>query len=267
MTVPDKPLQAVDALIFTRETIRNIASKHGLHATFAPCLYADICEHILQTASVQPSLTLGLIFSCIGGSASHLHISLKSTKASHNQPSSSPIPLNTLYTSFLQGLLTHLPSTALFTLPTPFSYARVVDGVWSGGTYVAWGRDNRETPVRLCGRGADDPNLNFEVKSLDGTANPYLAVAALLGAGMDGVKQGMRLVVGMCQVAPSEMTAEERQRKGADVRMPLSVEEARSTLRGNEVIRKVMGEELVEKYLAVNAVCLACFGFSSERRN
>jgi glutamine synthetase len=180
-------------------------------------------------------------------------MSLKSTNPSHNEPSSNPA-LSRLNASFLQGLLTHLPATYIFTLPTPASYVRAVDGVWSGGTYVAWGRDNRETPVRLCGIGADDPNLNFEVKCVDATANPYLAVAALLSAGLDGVRKGMELTVGKCQVPASLMTVEERKSKGVDVRLPLNVEEARAALLADEVIRKAMGEELVEKFLATNKV-------------
>ena len=184
---------------------------------------------------------------------------MTSTNPSHKTNTTSTSPLSPLYASFLQGLLTHLPSTCIFTLPTPFSYARAIDGIWSGGTYVAWGRDNRETPVRLCGRGADDPNLNFEVKCLDATANPYLAISALLAAGLDGVKNGAQLEVGMCQVPPYLMTDVERAKKGVTKRLPLNVEDARDALRSNEVIQKALGEELVEKFLAVNEVCLISF--------
>jgi glutamine synthetase len=59
----------------------------------------------------------------------------------------------------------------------------MLDGV-SGGTYVAWGRENREVPIRLSGAGG---NYYFELRCLDGTANTYVALAAILESGMRGI--------------------------------------------------------------------------------
>ena len=81
--------------------------------------------------------------------------------------------------SFLQALLEHLPGVAVLTLPQRSSYARVGDGLWSGGTFAAWGTDNREAAVRLTG--APDKH-RFEVRTVDGTASPHLSLAAILGA-------------------------------------------------------------------------------------
>ena len=188
-----------------------------------------------------------------------MHISLScytwyEAEDHYSRPEALPLP----YASFLEGLLKHLPSTSIFTLPTPASYSRATDE----GMYVAWGVDNREaeTPIRVCGRGGDDPNLNLEVTSLDGTANPYLAIAALLSAGMNGARNSLGLTVRMCQVNPDEMTREERERSRVTVRMPRDVEGARDALRESSLMKWGMGEKLVENYLMVNEVSLCFWG-------
>lgn len=104
----------------------------------------------------------------IGGSAAHAHISVHAANPSPN--GSSKDGLAPHESSFLASLLAHLPALQALTLPQPASYKRMIDGVWSGGTYVCWGTDNREAPVRLCN--ASSPSgRNFEVKCHDGLAN------------------------------------------------------------------------------------------------
>jgi glutamine synthetase len=70
-----------------------------------------------------------------------------------------------------------------------------------GGTHICWGIENREAPVRACPYG-DGREYNFEIKCIDGTANPYLAVAAILAAGMIGVKDSYPLAMKPCQGTP-----------------------------------------------------------------
>ena len=126
------------------------------------------------------------------------------------------------------------------------------DGVWSGGTWVSWGRDNRESPVRVCGRGA--PDYNFEIKSVDGTACPYLAAAALLAGGLDGVRRAAVLQMQGLTGLASELSEAQRKEKGVTTRMPLNIEEARRALSENKILVKMLGEEFVEAYIAVNKV-------------
>ena len=74
----------------------------------------------------------------------------------------------------------------------------MVDGAWSGGTYVCWGTDNREAPIRLC-NATSPASRNFEVKCVDGTSNPYLAFEGLMADGMEGgVKTNRALEVRDC---------------------------------------------------------------------
>lgn len=130
--------------MYTRETIVNVAAKHGMHATFAPRVFRQ-----------GP------------GSGAHVHVSVHSTKGEQKVPEE----LSSFESSFAAGVLEHLPATLAVTLPTPASYKRVGDGAWSGGTYVCWGTDNREAPVRLA-NATSPSSRNFELRFLDGTSNP-----------------------------------------------------------------------------------------------
>ncbi|KAI0031953.1 glutamine synthetase/guanido kinase [Vararia minispora EC-137] len=232
VTAPLPPLEAADAVVHTRETIYATAAKYGLRATLAPRLFAESC-----------------------GSAAHAHISVHRTAEAPTRTlpahpdTNHSTTLTPLERSFLQALLMHLPSIAAVTLPTRPSYGRVQDGVWSGGTYASWGTENREALVRLSG----PPGAHhFEVRSHDGTANPYLALAAILGAGMKGIQESVELSVQECVVPAASLSEEERRRRGVNRRMPLSLEEARGKMRESAVVKEIFGEEFVSKYLSVN---------------
>jgi len=229
ITGPLPPLEAADALIHTRETIANIASKHGLRATLAPRVYLDNC-----------------------GSAAHTHISVHPTGAPSSNAPPATDDLTSHESSFLASLLAHLPALTALTLPLPASYKRMIEGVWSGGAYVCWGTDNREAPVRLC-NASSPSSRNFEVKCHDGLANPYLSLAGLLGAGSVGVKEGKKLQLDNCDIQTAAHLGEAgRKALGITQRMSLTWEESRKAFGADEVVRSVLGGELVDNYLAVN---------------
>ncbi|KAI0943154.1 hypothetical protein AcW1_002860 [Taiwanofungus camphoratus] len=238
VTGPLTPLEAADALVHTRETIRNVASKHGLRATFAPRLHADNC-----------------------GNGAHMHISVHSSQ-SPAPAGAGALPradaalapaLSPTERSFLQTLITHLPALSALTLPTAASYARVADGIWSGGTYACWGTDNREVPVRLCG----PPGAHhFELKCIDATANPYFVLAGVISAGLRGVLECAELKVGDCRKPAARMDEAERRAVGLENpgRLPRTIRDARGLLSADGVLKSALGEEFVRKYLAVNEV-------------
>ncbi|KAF7430296.1 hypothetical protein PC9H_006000 [Pleurotus ostreatus] len=228
VTAPLRPLQAVDALIHTRETIYNIANKHGLYATLAPRVYGNSC-----------------------GSSSHAHISVH---AQGESPVSSVSPnLTDVEASFLASVLDHLPALIALTLPIPESFKRMADGVWSGGTYVCWGTDNREAPLRLSN--ATSPSTrNFEYRALDGTANPYIAIAGIIGAGVEGVRDQVELKIqdNSGDIPAANMDDRERGALGITKRLPLSWDEARENLEQDELMGELLGGNFVAKYLNVN---------------
>ncbi|KAF9268833.1 glutamine synthetase guanido kinase [Marasmius fiardii PR-910] len=223
---PLDPLEAADQVVFVRELIVNLAAKHGLHATFAP-------RPFMNTA----------------GSAAHVHISVHQ-KGGPEKPVEE---MSEVESWFLAGVLEHLPAIPAVTLPTPASYKRVADGVWSGGTYVHYGTENREAPIRLTN--ATSPrSRNFEMRFVDGTANPHLALATIIGAGLTGLKEKKELEVKDCQGPKCAWQMDDGERKALGIikRMPLNIEEARENLERDVVMRGVLGDELVEKYLSVN---------------
>ncbi|KAG5636329.1 hypothetical protein H0H81_008413 [Sphagnurus paluster] len=229
VTGPLAPLEAADALVHTREIITNTAAKHGLRATFAPRIYMDSA-----------------------GSSAHTHISVHSKS---NQKVSDK--LSPLESSFLASILENLPALTALTLPTPASYKRMTDGVWSGGTYVNWGTENREAPVRLS-NATSPSSRNFEVRFVDGTANPYVALAGILGVGFSGIRTQAVLTMKDCDgltKTAAQMTEDERRALGITRRMALTWEEARANLAANQLLKDhVLGPEFTEKYLAVNQV-------------
>ncbi|KAK0238917.1 hypothetical protein EDD85DRAFT_828447 [Armillaria nabsnona] len=226
VTGPLLPLQAADALIHTRETIVNVAVRYGLRATFAPRVYITSA-----------------------GSAAHTHISIHSVAGGPKLSGS----LSSLESSFLASVLKHLPAMAAITLPIPASYKHVADGVWSGGTYVCWGTENREAPIRLT-NAASPMSRNFELRFLDGTCNPYLALALILSAGLDGVVNQEPLNIKDCPgpLTAAQMDEKERLEHGINKRMPLTWDEARSAFQSDTLVEKTFGKNMILKYLSVN---------------
>lgn len=94
--------------------------------------------------------------------------------------------------SFLAGIMQHYPAVVALTLAQDSSYARVKSGIWAGSEWVTWGTQNRETPIRKIGPG------HWEFKSLDGLANMYLAMSAVVAAGYLGVSQAKPLTLKDC---------------------------------------------------------------------
>jgi glutamine synthetase len=148
-TGPLPAMSAIDTLVHSRETVRCVCDAHQATATFHP----------------KPR-------DGESGIGAHLHFSFDDLS---------------LEESFIAGILKHLPAICSFTVPTVVSYDRLVDSGWAGGRWVAWGTQNRETPLRKISPG------HWEFKCLDGTANMYLAVAAIIAAGRLGVEEGLML--------------------------------------------------------------------------
>ncbi|TFK19888.1 glutamine synthetase/guanido kinase [Coprinopsis marcescibilis] len=270
VTGPLPPLRAADALVYTRETIYNVANKHGLRATFAPRLFKDSA-----------------------GSGAHCHFSVHDVKevpieanpqnkitkdaiVSFGDPPN-PVEITLNEASFLSNLLDNLSSLSLLTMPTSASYSRMQDGIWSGGTYVCWGFEHRETPIRLCNPRSQAPSSdihksrNFELKMLDGTANPYVALSGLLGLGLQGIQLKKPLARKPIQGRQSaaDMTPFERGAYGRGTsrshpngqaiqateqpeRLPLTLAEAQANFESNEPLKDALGADFVRGYLAVN---------------
>lgn len=164
------------------------------------------------------------------GSASHAHFSL------------SPLDHES---SFLAGIMEHLSATLAFSLPHVSSYERVAAGIWAGGEWVGWGTQNREMPLRKIEPG------HYELKTVDGLANMYLAMATILGSGLQGIRTGQKLVHKDCPIDASTVSQSEREKYGITDQLPSSLEQALAALEADEALQGLLGTELCGNYIAV----------------
>jgi glutamine synthetase len=221
----DEALRAADKRVMVLETIRGVAHGLGLETTMAPKPY-------LEGA----------------GNGHHLHVSLYEDE--------SPVlfdatgALSAAGAGFVAGLLEHLPAVMAFTAPSPNSYQRLAPGMWSSD-YGAYGLDNREAAVRLASpvAGRESATANVELKPADVTSNPYLALAAVLAAGMDGVDRGLDPGE-PTMVDPATLDDEERASRGIRP-LPASLDEALDALEDDDTLKEALGEPLVRTHLAV----------------
>uniref|UniRef100_A0A2C9VE05 GS catalytic domain-containing protein n=1 Tax=Manihot esculenta TaxID=3983 RepID=A0A2C9VE05_MANES len=207
---------SADNLIFSREVIRAIARKHGLLATFVPKYALDDL-----------------------GSGSHVHISLCQNGENVFMASgSSRHGISTVGEEFMAGVLHHLPSILAFTAPIPNSYDRIQPNTWSGA-YQCWGKENKEAPIRTaCPPGIKDGFIsNFEIKCFDGCANPYLSLAAVLAAGIDGLRRHLSL--------PEPVDVNPLYLDGKVNRLPKSLSESLEALKKDDVLEDLIGKKLV----------------------
>ena len=221
----DEALAAADRRVMVLEAIRGVAHRMGLETTMAPKPY-------LEGA----------------GNGHHLHVSLYEDDAPVLFDASGV--LSGPGSGFVAGLLEHLPAIMAFTAPSPNSFQRLTPGMWASA-YAAYGLDNREAAVRLASpvAGRESATANVELKPVDVTSNPYLALAAVLAAGMDGVDRGLDPGE-PTMVDPATLSDEERANKGIRP-LPASPDEALDALEKDRVLIQALGEPLVRAHVAV----------------
>jgi glutamine synthetase len=93
------------------------------------------------------------------------------------------------------------------------------------------------------------------VRTIDGTANPYIAIAAILGLGLVGIEKGLELEVEETEEQAVDLSAEEREKRGIVKQLERTLSGARDVARNDPTINDVLGREFVETYLGVNEVC------------
>jgi glutamine synthetase len=235
-------LRAADEQVLVRETIRGVATKHGLVASLAPKPWPDNA-----------------------GNGGHIHFSLWDADAELNRfhDAAAPDLLSPEARSFIAGVLDHLPGLCGLTAPSFNSYHRIVPQYWAGA-FVCWGHDNREAPVRVPSvfRGMEESSTNAELKAADASSNPYLAVGGLIAAGLDGLERELEPPEPV-EVDPATIEEGERARRGI-VRLPTTQEEALAALEADDVLTSAMGPVLTESYLAVRRSEWAAYSAGDE---
>lgn len=214
-------LTTADNIQTFKFVVRTIAQRHGLHATFMP----------------KP------IFG-INGSGMHSNQSLfKDGKNAFYDPNGD-MELSDEARYYVAGLLKHVRSFAAITNPTVNSYKRLVPG-YEAPVYLAWSGRNRSPLIRIpAKRGV---STRVELRSPDPSANPYLAIAVMLKAGLDGIKNKLTPPA-TTDVNIYKMTASERAERGIDS-LPASLLEAVQELKTNDIVKEALGDHVFEKFI------------------
>ena len=223
------PLQAADDYLAVKDTVRGVARAHDLWASFAPKPFVDQI-----------------------GSGAHLHLSLWDGTGGRSllyDPERAG-ELSSAGTAFLAGVREHLSALLAVTAPSVNSYRRFTPGAWAGAT-TAWGFDNREAALRVVSPfyGREEQTFAVEYKPMDGSANPYLALAAVLRCGLDGVQRELTLPE-PARLPPQRLTADERERCGISD-LPDQLPTALTAFAQDSVLPELFGEFLCRAFLAV----------------
>jgi glutamine synthetase len=222
-------LTAADNQMKVRDTVRGVALRHGLLASFAPKPYPDQI-----------------------GSGAHIHFSLWDADGSRSllYDGNAPRGLSKIGRHFIAGVTEHLPALVALTAPSYNSYSRLLPSAWAAAT-TAWGFDNKEAALRVCSpfHKREEQSYNVEFKTVDGSANPYLALGALIACGLDGIER--ELEPGEpSEHDPARMTPEELER-GCVRALPASMGAALDELEKDQFLLSSMGDLLSRCYLAV----------------
>ena len=191
------------------------------------------------------SLTFMAKFNEAEGNSCHIHLSLRTKAGEPAMPGDGPEGFSPLMAHFMAGQLACLPELTYFLAPNINSYKRYVPGSFAP-TAVAWGRDNRTCALRVVGHGE---SLRFENRVPGGDVNPYLAVAALIAAGLHGIENEL----------PLEPALEGNAYESDKPRVPSTLRTAVELLEQSTIARKAFGDELVEHYVNAGRVELAAY--------
>ncbi|MCP2261443.1 glutamine synthetase [Streptoalloteichus tenebrarius] len=179
------------------------------------------------------------------GNSCHIHLSLRGADDEPVLAGDRPHGFSPVMERFVAGLLACLPELTLLFAPNVNSYKRFVPGSFAP-TAVAWGRDNRTCALRVVGHG---PSLRVENRVPGGDVNPYLAVAAMIAAGLHGIERDMELP------PPCDGNAYD----GDAPRVPTTLAEAARLFGDSEVARAALGDDVVEHYLHAARVEIDAF--------
>ncbi|SDZ01702.1 glutamine synthetase [Lysobacter sp. yr284] len=233
-------LRAADHHVWQRQLTRAAAMRHGCWATFAP--------------APGPGLR---------GNGNHVHLSLWREGRNAFADADDGCGLSPLAYRFIGGLLAHAAALSGLTCASVNSYRRLRPGMWSGA-HACYGLDNREACIRIPStlRGRENDSVNIEFKGCDATANPYLALGALIFAGLDGVRRDLHPGAPATQ-DPNRMSEDERRRAGIG-RLPASLGEAVAALERDELLMDRLGALRHQPYLAIKRADIRSFERETE---
>jgi glutamine synthetase len=214
-------LAAADNIATFRAVVRAVAEQNDIHATFMPKPISEI-----------------------NGSGMHSHISLFDEDGNAFDDPDDEFNLSETAYKFMGGILNHAEAFTAVTNPTVNSYKRLVPG-YEAPVYVAWSDTNRSALIRV--PDAAGASSRFEIRSPDPSCNPYLALAAVISAGLEGIEN---------DADPGEPVREdiyefddEKREEYGITTLPGSLDEAVDALEADEVVTEGLGEHVTEKFI------------------
>jgi glutamine synthetase len=217
-------LTMADTVMTVRMVVKEIAARHGVMATFMPKpLYG------------------------VQGSGMHTHVSLFDGDNNTFYDDSDPYNLSPVARRFMAGILTHARELTAVTNQWVNSYKRLIAG-YEAPVYISWARNNRSALLRVppTKKGKRD-SARVEYRAPDSAANPYLAFAAVLAAGLTGIEKGYELraelATNLYELSPAQRLAE-----GIEA-LPGSLSEAVDELERSELMAEVLGEHVFEWFV------------------
>ncbi|MCL2014296.1 MAG: glutamine synthetase family protein [Oscillospiraceae bacterium] len=211
-------LECADNLLSFKSAVKAIAARNGLYASFMP----------------KPLLNAP-------GNGMHINISL--AKNGHNIFKNADEGHSGIAESFIAGILTKTPEITAFLNPITNSYERF--GQFEAPKYASWSHQNHSQLISIpTGSGE---NVRMELRSPDSAANPYLAFALIISAGLDGIEGNMALPAA---VDADLYTADKNVTKDLAL-LPDNLEKAIELAKNSDLVKSLIGEELLSKYIAV----------------
>src|SRR5215213_8778759 len=214
-------LTMADSVMAYRLTVKEVAQEFGIYATFMPKPVAGV-----------------------NGSGMHTHQSLFASDRNAFFEEADPYHLSKVAKQYIAGLLKYAPEITLVTNQWVNSYKRLVPG-FEAPVYVCWARRNRSALVRVPQyKPGKEEATRIEYRSPDPACNPYLAFAAMLGAGLAGVEQELELPP---EASNNIYEMGEEERRSAGIRsLPEDLPEAIELAYGSSVLRDALGEHVHE---------------------
>lgn len=215
------PMETADKIMTFKVAARTIAKRHGLHATFMPKPRANV-----------------------DGSGMHINMRLLKNGKNIFYDPEDPMGLSSEAYSFIAGIMSHIKGMSAILNPIVNSYKRLITG-FEAPFHITWSAKQRSALIRIPYQKGEKTTI--ELRSPDGAANPYLAFALCLAAGLEGIEKNMQ-VPGDINVDMRRLPQEEVKKAGIDT-LPANLSIALDELEKDEFVQKILGKELAQDYV------------------
>lgn len=214
-------MTTADNVMTFKLAVKTIAKRHGFFASFMPKPVTGVC-----------------------GSGMHINMSLHKDGRNIFADPEDELGLSKEAYYFIGGIMSHIKGMTLILNPLVNSYKRLRGGD-EAPSYIAWSTMNRSPLIRI--PSSKGENKRVELRSPDPSANPYLAFAVCLAAGLDGIE---KKIMPPASVKENlyDMTEEERRQKGIEL-LPTSIHKAISEFENDPFVREVIGEHIASRYV------------------